>query len=617
MFPTGDDLIALFWDAKVPGSGAPEIPYVEMVESMANRGRDMTEAEELLPRGMELARKKDRDGLRALTSRLVAAVNDAPRDPASPYWTFQHPESWEETVRAMEAGAKLRDEAAMEGLEDKVLAGWRGQLAGGAFGTAIEGYHSDRIAEVYGRIDRYVTEPETVNDDVVYELVFLDVFERMGRRITSPDIGLEWVRQIPFGWSAEWVALHNMGDGILPPLSGSWRNPYSEWIGAQMRGMVCGMLAPGWPMEAARLAYTDAVVSHAANGVYGEIYAAVLTSLAFVRTDARLLLNEAARYLPRKSEYAAIVRECLEVTGRETDPRAAWRILDTRFERYNWIHAYPNIAADILALWFGGGDMTRSFQLLAHAGLDVDCNAGLVGNVLGVMGGVPDQWAAPIGDKLETYLKGKEILSIRELARRTARLGPGSVRYEKDALPFYASARQTLDQVALQNQRENHGRKGRHDAARGHHSIVDFVPLGELGNRDGDGCRLIGRGEDEGVEELVPRHENAQEDGRDDPRHGNGDHDAQQCRKTPRPVDHRRFLQLFRHRVDESLHDPRQEGNEERRYTMTVPTRYSQVNLAQRDIEGKQDGNRRHHVRGRASRTGQPNGLGRGKRDRL
>src|SRR5208283_4487362 len=35
VFPTGDDLTALFWNVRVPGSGAPEIPYVEMVESMA------------------------------------------------------------------------------------------------------------------------------------------------------------------------------------------------------------------------------------------------------------------------------------------------------------------------------------------------------------------------------------------------------------------------------------------------------------------------------------------------------------------------------------------------------------------------------------------------------
>jgi len=66
--------------------------------------------------------------------------------------------------------------------------------------------------------------------------------------------------------------------------------------------------------------------------------------------------------------------------------------------------------------------MTESFRILAHAGLDVDCNAGLVGTVLGIMGGVPEQWGAPLHDTLETYLAGKEKISIQALAARTARL---------------------------------------------------------------------------------------------------------------------------------------------------------------------------------------------------
>jgi uncharacterized protein YvpB len=80
------------------------------------------------------------------------------------------------------------------------------------------------------------------------------------------------------------------------------------------------------------------------------------------------------------------------------------------------------MAADVLALWFGEGDMTRSFSLLAKAGVDVDCNAGLVGNVLGIISGVPDKWAEPIGDLLETYLPGKERLSIKKIAALTADL---------------------------------------------------------------------------------------------------------------------------------------------------------------------------------------------------
>ena len=421
-FPAGDDLIALFWDARVPGSGAPEIPYVEMVQSMGNRGFDTAPAEALLSEGLALAARGNRADLRKLTAELLGAINSLTADPDSPYWDYEHPSAWNDVRIDMGKVKMGQDPRAVRDLEERIYSGWLGQIAGGAFGTAIEGYHTERIQEIYGEIDGYITTPETMNDDVVYELALLDVFEREGRGFSSKSLGLEWVRQIPFGWSAEWVAIANLSSGIFPPASGSTRNPYSEWIGAQMRGMVCGMLAPGWPLEAARLAHVDGCISHAANGIYGEIYAAVLTALAFVHKDPRELLVDAALYLPQESEYAAVLGECLEAVRGNDDPDAAWDILDRRFERYNWIHAYPNLAADVLALWYGNGDMTRSFSLLAHAGLDVDCNAGLVGNVLGIMNGVPEKWASPIGDRLETYLPGKEVLSIKELAARTARL---------------------------------------------------------------------------------------------------------------------------------------------------------------------------------------------------
>lgn len=420
--PCGDDLIDMFWESRVPGSGAPECAYVEMVQSLHNRGYDVSEAEKLLPPGLELHRRGDRTGLRALTARLWEAMYAAPIDPSSPYHRYEHPAAWEQVRQAMGKVSEERDLRALENLEEKIHHGWLGQLAGGAFGTAIEGYTGRRIAEVYGRIESYVTTPETTNDDVVYELVLLDAFQRSGRKVTSREIAVEWVRQIPFGWSAEWVALRNLQMGIFPPESGSFRNPYHDWIGAQMRTMICGMLAPGWPLEAARLAHIDGVISHAANGVYGGMYAAVLTSLAFVRDDPQALLVEAAEYVPQKSEYRAVVGECLEVVRANSDPQQAWDQLDERFEEYNWIHAYPNIAADIVALWYGQGDMTRSFALLAMCGMDVDCNGGLVGNILGVMNGTPGQWADPLGDRLDTYIAGKESLSIRQLAANTAAL---------------------------------------------------------------------------------------------------------------------------------------------------------------------------------------------------
>ncbi|MGB9521823.1 MAG: ADP-ribosylglycohydrolase family protein, partial [Anaerolineales bacterium] len=206
VFPSGDDLMQLFWESHVPGSGAPEISYVGMVQSLANRGYDVSEAEELLPQGIQLVRQGRRDELRALTAKLLCALHNSPIIPDHPYWQFEHPSSWNEIVQAMdnpEDGQYLGD---VKDLAEKTLAGWQGQLAGGAFGTPIEGYHTQRLLEVYGVIDSYLTQPETVNDDVVYELVFLDALEQKGITLTSQDIALEWVKQIPFGWSAEWVA---------------------------------------------------------------------------------------------------------------------------------------------------------------------------------------------------------------------------------------------------------------------------------------------------------------------------------------------------------------------------------------------------------------------------
>ncbi len=420
--PYGDQLIKLFWDSKVPGSGAPEIPYLSMVQAQGNKGYDVSAAEALLPLGIELFSQGKMDDVRVVTAQILAALNEAPVDSKNPIHQYTHPQTWSDVIAAMGDVNQAKLSTALKDLERTMYQAWLGQLAGGSFGTAIEGYTGRQIEKVYGDICGYITQPETTNDDVVYELILLDVFERSGRQLTAREIGLEWVRQIPFGWSAEWVAIRNLNNGILPPLSGSFQNPYAHWIGAQMRGMICGLLAPAWPFEAARLAWLDGSVSHETNGIYGEMYAAVLTSLAFCRANVRDLLHEAVNYLPQRSEYTAVVKHSLDTVAQHSDPLHAWAILEKRLERYNWIHAYPNIAAVIMSLWYGDGDMTESFRLLAKAGLDVDCNAGLVGTILGILQPVPSQWAEPIGDLLETYIKGKEKISIRTLAERTTRL---------------------------------------------------------------------------------------------------------------------------------------------------------------------------------------------------
>jgi ADP-ribosylglycohydrolase len=289
-------------------------------------------------------------------------------------------------------------------------------------GTAIEGYTTENIRKAFGEVRDYVRKPNTYNDDITYEIAFLRALEKKGKALASADIAEEWVAMVPFGWSAEEFALKNIKLGIYPPMSGRLNNPYREWIGAQMRGVICGMVAPGNPYEAARYAFMDGVVSHYNNGVLGEVFNAVMASLAYIKDDIRDIVREAVSLIPSDSEYYAVVSFALNCCLEAETWEGAWKRCEKRFERYNWIHAYPNAAAEVIALWFGKCDFDETMYISAMQGYDVDCNAAQIASVVAIItgaGGIAEKWTAPIGDILNTYLRGEKEISIRELSGQT------------------------------------------------------------------------------------------------------------------------------------------------------------------------------------------------------
>ncbi|MCF0111017.1 MAG: ADP-ribosylglycohydrolase family protein, partial [Erysipelotrichaceae bacterium] len=251
----------------------------------------------------------------------------------------------------------------------------------------------------------------------------VEAYKLYGKETTAVHIAEEWLARIPSGWSAEDFALKNLARGIMPPESGRFHNPFNEWIGAQMRGVICGQIYPGNVKKAAEAAWQDASISHARNGILGEVFNAICASMAFYETDLRVICEKAVELMPKDSEYGQVVRFALQQCKMHDDYYSAWLPCEKKYERYNWIHAYPNAAAQVITLWFGTNDFTNMLAVCGGCGQDVDCNAAQMATVLGTIIGadaIDDYWKKPIGDNLDTYVRGLKKMSIRQLAKDTA-----------------------------------------------------------------------------------------------------------------------------------------------------------------------------------------------------
>lgn len=419
----GDAMLAMFWKSNVPGSAAPECLMAGALQSLESKGYVLPPYQDMLADGLAALDRGDFETLYMIDMRLRALMQAAKPDPSHPSQRTLRYKNWTEFDHATVWPADEAVSVSSDRFADQTRAAWLGQLVGAAAGTALEGYTAENIAEVFGPIRDYVREPNTYNDDITFELAFLEAYRDKGAEITGTDIAARWTGMIPMGWSAEGVALNNIRRGVMPPLSGSLENPFDEWIGGQMRGVICGMVAPGRAREAARLAYMDAEVSAAGNGILGEVFNAVLAARAYTLSDTRELLTSTIALFSRATEYGAVLAFALEACRTGADWQSAWRTCDEKYVEYNWIHVYPNAAAQVIALWFGEGDFDRTLEIICGIGHDVDCNAAQMLCVIGIQQGssvIAERWYAPlIQDDIVTYMRRPAKIAFDDLVSQT------------------------------------------------------------------------------------------------------------------------------------------------------------------------------------------------------
>ncbi|MDP2791890.1 MAG: ADP-ribosylglycohydrolase family protein [Rectinemataceae bacterium] len=349
---------------------------------------------------------------------------------------------------------------------EKVYAGLLGKCIGIRIGAPVEPtiWTYDRIRKTYGDITSYVKDYRNfaADDDFNGPAFFIRALVDAGRNIdmASPgicaaalaeggfsavDVGRAWLNYTReekgfywwggYGRSTEHTAYLNLASGLAAPDSGSIATngaDVAEQIGGQIFVDTWGLVFPGDPRRAAEYAGMAASVSHDGNGLYGGQFIAAAISKAFVTADIDEILDAALCVIPADSEYARVVN-AVRVFHSENpgDFRACMAYLTAEFgyDRYPGVcHIIPNAGVCILSLLYGAGNLSRTVEIATMCGWDTDCNAGNVGTIVGVAGGiagVDDRYRIPMNDffACSSIAGSLNIVDLPTFAKQLATLG--------------------------------------------------------------------------------------------------------------------------------------------------------------------------------------------------
>ena len=391
----------------------------------------------------------------ALRELAVELLDELDGRPVDPELAAREPDGW----RDIAAACGFDHDAApapVEASYDRVLGAWTGRAAGCLLGKPVEKIPREGIREILqtqGRwpLDDWFTAvglPDDVaarwpwnrrsattslaenidgmpeDDDLNFPMLALDLVERLGTRFTTEDVADAWLAGLPGGrvFTAERVAYRNLLLGEDPPRTATLHNPFRQWIGAQIRTDLYGWVHPGDPVAAARLAWTDARLSHVRNGVYGAMFAAAACAAALVADDVDAVVEAGLSVVPPQSRYAAAVRHGVELGGSGRDREDALDELHETYGHLHWVHVLNNAALTAYALTAGRGDFTASVTAVVTGGWDTDSDGATAGSVAGALSGasgLPERWVAPMRNRVATTLPGFDGIGFDELARRT------------------------------------------------------------------------------------------------------------------------------------------------------------------------------------------------------
>jgi ADP-ribosylglycohydrolase len=262
----------------------------------------------------------------------------------------------------------------------RIHAGWAGKVAAGSGALATEMWPKERIQQTYGVLNAppKTPTPRGPLDDTTLAFLGWHAARAHGPSFTMSQIAQEWVDHLTDadlqggGFGKEFLdALTQLRAGRQPPiLSGS---PRAEWIAAQMRAEIWGMLAPGDPARAADYAARDANIFNTGNGVYAAQFVAVLASRLMVDPNLAQAIATARGFVPAETALARLIDDVIRWHQEEpSDWESTWqrlvdvyrdRSLEAQFAAWSpdWLvetGGWPE--AEVLAAYRGRSSVLRS-----------------------------------------------------------------------------------------------------------------------------------------------------------------------------------------------------------------------------------------------------------------
>ncbi len=344
-----------------------------------------------------------------------------------------------------------------ETLRKKIHGAWLGRAIGCLLGKPVEGIRSDELIPLLQEtgnypLHRYLLSsdmtPEVcshykfllrgkafadtvdgmpVDDDTNYVVLAQKIISEYGRDFESDDVACAWMRyqSVYSYFTAERIAFVNFMNCLQPPASAMYKNVCREWIGAQIRGDYFGYINPGNPEEAARMAYTDARISHVKNGVYGEMFVSAMIACAAVTDNMEDIIFGGLAQIPYTSRLHEAVLQVVEAykTGKTYDE--CFALIHEKYDEHTdhgWCHTISNAMIVTAALLYGEGDFGKSICAAVGMAFDTDCNGATVGSILGMrngIDGISEEWAQPVNGKIHTSIFGVGTVHIEEAVEMT------------------------------------------------------------------------------------------------------------------------------------------------------------------------------------------------------